>query len=79
MMEKDQEVTEMKEFVIEKTEKMEQVLKTIAKLLAANTNYATIVSAPQAQRGKVKFIQLSKRGAREGAGDDHAGRQYRQE
>ena len=59
MMEKDQEVTEMKEFVIEKTEKMEQVLKTIAKLLAANTNYATIVSAPQAQRGKVKFIQLS--------------------
>ena len=59
MMEKDQEVTEMKEFVIEKTEKMEQVLKTIAKLLAAHTNYATIVSAPQAQRGKVKFIQLS--------------------
>lgn len=59
MMERDQEVTEMKEFVIEKTEKMEQVLKTIAKLLAANTNYATIVSAPQAQRGKVKFIQLS--------------------
>ncbi len=59
MMEKDQEVSEMKEFVIEKTEKMEQVLKTIAKLLAANTNYATVVSAPQARRGKVKFIQLS--------------------
>lgn len=59
MIEKDQEVTEMKEFVLEKTGKMEQVLKTIAKLLAANTNYATIVSAPQVQRGKVKFIQLS--------------------
>ncbi|MCD7980981.1 MAG: heat-inducible transcriptional repressor HrcA [Clostridiales bacterium] len=59
MLEKEQEVSEMKEFVIEKTEKMEQVLKTIAKLLAANTNYATVVSAPQARRGKVKFIQLS--------------------
>jgi heat-inducible transcriptional repressor len=59
MEEKDREVSEMKEFVIEKTEKMEQVLKQIAKLLAANTNYATIVSAPQMHRGKVKFIQLS--------------------
>lgn len=59
MQQKDREVSEMKEFVIEKTEKMEQVLKTIAKLLAANTNYATIVSAPQTHRGRVKFIQLS--------------------
>lgn len=59
MQEKEKEVSEMKEFVIEKTEKMEQVLKTIAKLLATNTNYATIVSAPQTHRGKVKFIQLS--------------------
>lgn len=59
MQEKDKEVSEMKEFVIEKTEKMEQVLKTIAKLLAVNTNYATVVSAPQTHRGKVKFIQLS--------------------
>ena len=59
MIEKDREVSEMKEFVLEKTEKMEQVLKNIAKLLAVNTNYATIVSAPQVQRGKVKFIQLS--------------------
>lgn len=59
MEEKKREVSEMKEFVIEKTEKMEKVLKQIAKLLAANTNYATIVSAPQVHRGKVKFIQLS--------------------
>lgn len=59
MIEKEKEVSEMKEFVIEKTEKMEKVLKQIAKLLAVNTNYATIVSAPQVHRGKVKFIQLS--------------------
>jgi heat-inducible transcriptional repressor len=55
--EKDREVTEMKEFVIEKTEKMERVLKQVAKLLANNTNYATLVTASSANR--IKFIQLS--------------------
>jgi heat-inducible transcriptional repressor len=55
--EKDREVTEMKEFVIEKTEKMERVLKQVAKLLASNTNYATLVTASSANR--IKFIQLS--------------------
>ena len=59
MQEKDREVTEMKEFVIEKTEKMEQVLKQVAKLLANNTNYATLVSAPAYNTNKIKFIQLS--------------------
>ena len=59
IMEKDREVSEMKEFVIEKTEKMEKVLKQVAKLLATNTNYATVVSAPAYQTNKVKFIQLS--------------------
>ncbi len=59
MAEKDREVTEMKEFVIEKTEKMEQVLKQMAKLLAANTNYATMVTAPSYHNNKIKFIQLS--------------------
>ena len=57
--EKDREVTEMKEFVNEKTEKMEQVLKQVAKLLATNTNYATMVTAPAITTNKVKFIQLS--------------------
>lgn len=59
MEEKDREVSEMKEFVIERTEKMEQVLKNVVKLLATNTNYATMITAPQYQHGKLKFIQLS--------------------
>lgn len=58
MKEKDKEVSEMKEFVIEKTQKMEQVLKKVAKMLATNTNYATMVTAPT-YHNKVKFIQLS--------------------
>lgn len=56
---KDKEVTEMKEFMIERTEKMEQVLKQVVKLLANNTNYATMITAPSYHRNKVKFIQLS--------------------
>ncbi len=57
--EKDREVAEMKEFVLEKTEKMEKVLKNVAKLLAHNTNYATMVSAPSFNHNRIKFIQLS--------------------
>lgn len=58
MKEKEREVTEMKEFVIEKTQKMEQALKQVAKMLATNTNYATMITAPSFSN-KVKFIQLS--------------------
>ncbi len=59
MKEKEREVSEMKEFVIEKTEKMEQMFKQVARFLAANTNYATLVSAPSYNMNKIKFIQLS--------------------
>ena len=59
MREKDREVTQMKEFVIEKTQKMEGMLKQVAKLLASNTNYATLVSAPSYNTNRIKFIQLS--------------------
>ena len=60
MEEKDREVSELKELMIERTDKMERVLKQVVKVLAANTNYATIVSAPAYHRNKLKFIQLSK-------------------
>ncbi|SER71362.1 heat-inducible transcriptional repressor HrcA [Lachnobacterium bovis] len=59
IQEKDKEVTDMKEFVIEKTQKMEQVLKQVAKLLANNTNYATMITAAPKHSNKVKFVQLS--------------------
>lgn len=59
MEEKNREVDEMKSFVIEHTEKVEQVLQQVAKILANNTNYATMVTAPSYHRNKVKFIQLS--------------------
>ena len=57
--EKDKEVSDMKEFVIEHTEKMEQVLQQVAKLLANSTNYTTMITAPQYHHNSLKFIQLS--------------------
>lgn len=60
MQEKDREVTELKELMIQRTDKMEQVLKQVVKVLAGNTNYATMISAPQYHQNKLKFIQLSR-------------------
>lgn len=60
MAERDKEVEEMKEMLLEKEDKMEALLKQVARVLAQNTNYATMISAPQIHRNKIKFIQLSR-------------------
>ena len=57
--EKDKEVADMQEWMIEKTEKMESLLKNVAKTLANNTQYATLVSAPSVVSNRLKFVQLS--------------------
>ena len=57
--EKDKEVADMQEWMIEKTEKMENLLKNVAKTLANNTQYATLVSAPSVVSNRLKFVQLS--------------------
>ncbi|MCI8866360.1 MAG: heat-inducible transcription repressor HrcA [Lachnospiraceae bacterium] len=59
MQEKDQEVTEVKELMIKRVDRLELVLKKLAQLLANNTNYAAMISGPQYHRNKLKFIQLS--------------------
>lgn len=59
MIEKDTEMEEMKTQLLERVDKMESLLKQVAKVLAYNTNYATLVTAPQYQNSKLKFIQLS--------------------
>lgn len=60
MEEKEREVVQMKEMLVERQDKMEVLLKQMAKVLAQNTNYATMISAPQTHCNKVKFIQLSR-------------------
>ena len=49
MEEKEHEITELRNTMLEKSDKVDQVLKQAAKVLAANTNYATMVSAPDEQ------------------------------
>jgi len=60
MEEKEREVVEMKEMLLERQDKMETLLKQVAKVLAQNTQYATMISAPQTKKSKLKFIQLSR-------------------
>ena len=46
MQEKEQELSEMQEQMLQKVDKMEQLLKQAARVLANSTNYATMVSTP---------------------------------
>ena len=42
---KEKEISDLKDFVIEHTGKMDHVLKQMAKMLAKTTNYATMISS----------------------------------
>ena len=60
MKEKTREVEELKDLLLEKEEKMDQLLKSVAKTLAVNTNYASMISSPSYSGSRLKFIQLSR-------------------
>lgn len=59
MEQKDREVEDMKELLVNKADRLETVLKQVARLLAENTNYTTMVSKPRYVHKKVKFTQLT--------------------
>lgn len=60
MMEaKVQEVEDMKDLLNQKADRIEVLLQQVAKLLAVNTNYATMVTTPKYKHKKVKFLQLT--------------------
>ena len=59
MEEKEQEVTEIRELMIQRQDRMELLLKQVVKFLAANTNYATMITGPRLHQTRLKFIQLS--------------------
>lgn len=59
IMEEKQEVETQNGTLLERVDKIEKMLKQVAKVLAVNTNYATLVTMPQ-YGNTVKFIQLSK-------------------
>lgn len=57
--EKEKRLEDMKEFLVEKVEKVEELLQNTAKLLATNTNYTTMISASRNNARRLKFVQLS--------------------
>ena len=59
MEEKVEEINNMRADLEEKADKIENLLKHVAKLLAVNTNYATMVTTPKYRSRKCKFIQLT--------------------
>ncbi len=56
---KDSEITDMKGLLLEKTEKLEAILKQVVTLLAKTTQYPSVVSSPAVATNRVKFVQLS--------------------
>ena len=59
LQEERAEVEEMNSVLLEKQDKLETQLKQVARLLAANTQYASMVTTPSVRQNKIKFIQLS--------------------
>lgn len=58
LMEEKTEAEQEKGNLLQRVDKMEKMLKQVAKVLASNTNYTTVVTTPQ-YGNTVRFIQLS--------------------
>ncbi len=56
---REKELEELKDFLDKKVDKVDTLLQNMAKVLAANTNYAAMISGPQYHKNKLKFVQLS--------------------
>lgn len=56
---KEDFLNKQEELLIKKVDKVETLLQNVAKVLANNTNYATMVTSPKHNKNRVKFIQLS--------------------
>lgn len=60
LREKQIETDEFKELMFKRVDRLETLLKQLAKIIARDTNYAAMISGPTIHSNKVKFLQLSK-------------------
>lgn len=60
LREKEIETEAFKDLMFKKVDRLETVLKQLAKIIARDTNYAAMISGPSIHSNKVKFLQLSK-------------------
>lgn len=59
LADKEKEVEELKEMLLEKSDQMDRLLEQTAKALAVTTEYTAMVSAPKGGN-RLKFLQLSR-------------------
>ena len=62
MKEKEDEIKNLKTEMTARVDKLEDMLKTFVKTLAANTNYAAMIAGPSINNSKIKYVQLSNLG-----------------
>jgi hypothetical protein len=60
LKDKELEISGFRTEMLDRVDKLENVLKQLAKIIALNTNYATLISGPLTHKMKIKFIQISK-------------------
>ena len=56
---REEELNKKEDILFEKVDRVEDLLQTVAKTLANNTNYATMVAVPNKKGRTIKFIQIS--------------------
>ena len=59
MQDKQDEIDSMKLELNAKSEKLDSILKEAAKVIAVNTNYASMITAPRYHKHRIKFLQLT--------------------
>ena len=59
MQEKQTEMENLKLELTAKSEKLDSILKEAAKVIAVNTNYASMITAPRYRKRRIKFLQLT--------------------
>ena len=60
LRDKNLEIAEFKADMARKVDRIETVLKQLARMMAVNTNYAAMISGPKYRSNKIKFIQISR-------------------
>ena len=59
MKEKQVEIQNLKTEMNARVDKLEDMMKTLVKTIASNTNYAAMIAGPSVNQNKIKYIQLS--------------------
>ena len=60
MKEREEEHRQVEELIVSRVDRLELLMKQMAQLLAANTNYAAMISGQRTESYRLKYIQLSR-------------------